>query len=45
MRRQKYDAIKYCAAAYGVKRTTMQHWLDGSKRMPEIWIKRGLKYI
>lgn len=42
---KKYDAIKYCAAAYGVKRTTMQHWLDGSKRMPEIWIKRGLKYI
>ncbi len=42
---KRYEAIKYCAATYGVKRTTMQHWLDGSKKMPSDWRDKGLKFI
>ena len=40
-----FDCIKDCAEYYGYKRRTMNAWLEGRNKMPDKFIKLGLKYF
>lgn len=39
-----YLSVKNCAIFYGVNAGTMRNWLNGCKRLPQLWKERGLAY-
>lgn len=39
-----FSCIAECADFYGVQKSTMRSWVNGSHNMPPEWIKKGLNY-
>lgn len=40
-----FDCVKDCAEYYGYRRRTMSAWLEGRNKMPDKFVKLGLKYF
>lgn len=41
---KKYPSVKDFAQCVGLKRETVNHWLNGKTNMPIYWYNKGLKY-
>lgn len=40
-----FSCIKECAEYYGVSRKTMSSWLNGTRKMPQQFKEKGLKFL
>lgn len=41
----EFNCAKDCAKYYKLKDTTLRSWLNGSHKMPQEWIDKGLRYF
>ena len=42
---QIYGSTLEASISLGVNRSTLKGWLNGSTKMPQKWVERGLQYV